>query len=405
MTSRSLDSQIPFGKTLHPSESDMRDFRAYTSRLLTLGELRNSGFVKLVLPPSFRRESLFSVERMNQLKIVHPIEQHVRKLDFMYETTLIPKKSMTFREYRARVDPDLDLPSSQVEALFWAGLHKRAPLYGADIPHTLFSKASPHPWNLHRLPSVLSDILNPLKLSLPGINTPYLYIGSPFTFFAFHTEDYELSSLNYMHNGAPKFWYCIHPKDKKLFEKWVKTHCVEQFVSCPQFFRHKTLLINPYELKRIFGEEITIEKHMQREGEMIVTFSGAYHMGFNWGINVAESVNFGGEDWLAQLYNFRGCRCDRDNLRMDLGKVEEVLGKRDEYKNKKAFLEFRKGVAKMALRGKKLENGTGERKSERKSEQKSPKKGKKICKKERRPRATTNKIGNKERHKISHRRR
>ena len=68
--------------------------------------------------------------------------------------------------------------------------------------------------------------------------------------FAWHTEDLNLSSINYMHYGNPKFWYCVSPKDHKKLEGYVKTKYPEAFLECPEYLRHKTVLVNPYELKR-----------------------------------------------------------------------------------------------------------------------------------------------------------
>lgn len=63
-------------------------------------------------------------------------------------------------------------------------------------------------WNVAHLPSALTRLLPPSK-GLPGVNTPYLYWGMWRATFAWHVEDMDLFSINYIHFGAPKFWYAI----------------------------------------------------------------------------------------------------------------------------------------------------------------------------------------------------
>ena len=62
-------------------------------------------------------------------------------------------------------------------------------------------------WNVAHLPSALTRLLPSSGKSLPGVNTPYLYFGMWRATFAWHVEDMDLFSINYIHFGAPKFWF------------------------------------------------------------------------------------------------------------------------------------------------------------------------------------------------------
>lgn len=64
-------------------------------------------------------------------------------------------------------------------------------------------------WNVAHLPSTLSRLLPSSDKGLPGVNTPYLYFGMWRATFAWHVEDMDLFSINYVHFGAPKFWYAV----------------------------------------------------------------------------------------------------------------------------------------------------------------------------------------------------
>ena len=92
----------------------------------------------------------------------------------------------------------------ELERNYWKTLTYAPPLYGADMPGTLFDERTTS-WNLGKL----DNILDVLGSKIPGVNTAYLYLGMWKATFAWHLEDVDLYSINYLHFGAPKQWYSI----------------------------------------------------------------------------------------------------------------------------------------------------------------------------------------------------
>ena len=61
-------------------------------------------------------------------------------------------------------------------------------------------------WNVNNLGTILSDLETEYGTKIEGVNTAYLYFGMWKATFAWHTEDMDLYSINYLHFGAPKQW-------------------------------------------------------------------------------------------------------------------------------------------------------------------------------------------------------
>lgn len=107
--------------------------------------------------------------------------------------------------------------------------------------------------------------------AMDGIQTPFTYIGAPLSSFAWHIEDGNLCSINFLHTGsAPKFWwvqlwqfitsyitiefiqkfrYIIHKNDSSKFEDLVRRILGKKKL-CDFYIRHKTLMIPPSVLKK-----------------------------------------------------------------------------------------------------------------------------------------------------------
>lgn len=66
-----------------------------------------------------------------------------------------------------------------------------------------------------------------------------------FTFFGLHIEDGGLHSINFLHRGAWKMWYCIPKSEKDKLEALVKKLASELGISCTEYLRHKAMMITP----------------------------------------------------------------------------------------------------------------------------------------------------------------
>lgn len=199
----------------------------------------------------------------------------------------------------------------ELEDKYWKSLNFSNPMYAADMPGSLFDEETTA-WNVAKLPNLLDLLGQPI----PGVNTAYLYLGMWRATFAWHLEDVDLYSINYIHFGAPKQWYSISQKDAPKFEAAMRSIWSQDAKTCDQFLRHKTYLISPSILKSKFG--VNVNKVVHREGQFVITFPIGYHSGYNLGYNCAESVNFAIENWLQYGKTARKCQCEADSVFIDV---------------------------------------------------------------------------------------
>ncbi|KAK7524803.1 hypothetical protein IWZ03DRAFT_341014 [Phyllosticta citriasiana] len=207
---------------------------------------------------------------------------------------------------------------AELEQYYWKTVNFGQPMYGADMPGSLFDEATTS-WNVAKL----ENLLDVLGTKVPGVNTAYLYLGMWKATFAWHLEDVDLYSINYIHFGAPKQWYSISQEDARRFENAMKRIWPNDAKNCSQFLRHKTYLISPQRLESEFN--IKVNKLIHYEGEFVLTYPYGYHSGYNIGYNCAESVNFATEQWLEYGRIAKKCDCESDSVWVDVAEIERKL--------------------------------------------------------------------------------
>ncbi|KAI0830917.1 hypothetical protein F5Y06DRAFT_281847 [Hypoxylon sp. FL0890] len=223
-------------------------------------------------------------------------------------------------DYRMDISDYTPERCEDLERIYWKTLTYAPPLYGADLPGTLFDDEC-DTWNLNKLPNLL-DVLG---TKVPGVNTAYLYLGMWKATFAWHLEDVDLYSINYLHFGAPKQWYSISQGDARRFEAAMKSIWPTEAKACDQFLRHKAFLISPNHLAQYFN--IKVNKCVSYPGEFVVTYPYGYHSGYNLGYNCAEAVNFALDSWLPMGKIAKRCECAQaqDSVWVDVYEIERKL--------------------------------------------------------------------------------
>ncbi|CEN62659.1 Putative DNA damage-responsive repressor GIS1/RPH1, jumonji superfamily [Aspergillus calidoustus] len=226
-----------------------------------------------------------------------------------------------FKDFNYRITDNAEYTYERCEELetaYWKSLMFNNPMYGADMPGSLFDDNTTC-WNVAKLPNLL-DVIGQ---KVPGVNTAYLYLGMWKATFAWHLEDVDLYSINYIHFGAPKQWYSISQEDAPRFEQVMKSIWPSDAKTCDQFLRHKTYLVSPSLLKSQYG--ITVNKLVHYEGEFVITYPYGYHSGYNLGYNCAESVNFATEKWMDYGRVAKKCNCEADSVWIDIEDIERKL--------------------------------------------------------------------------------
>ncbi|XP_032665564.1 lysine-specific demethylase 4C-like isoform X2 [Odontomachus brunneus] len=309
---------IPRIQVFRPTYEEFKDFSRYVEYMESQGA-HKAGLAK-VIPPSewVPRKEGYELDNLN-LTIPAPICQVVTGKQGLYQQINIQKKPMTVKEYcklansdRYRTPRHFDY--EDLERKYWKNITYISPIYGADVSGSL-TDPDVKEWNINHLGTILDYVNKDYGISIDGVNTAYLYFGMWKTTFAWHTEDMDLYSINYLHFGAPKTWYAIPPEHGRRLERLASGFFPSSYQSCQAFLRHKMSLISPQILRQY---SIPCNKITQEAGEIMITFPYGYHAGFNHGFNCAESTNFAAPRWVEYGKRATQCTCSKDMVKISM---------------------------------------------------------------------------------------
>ncbi|XP_068236737.1 uncharacterized protein [Palaemon carinicauda] len=301
-----------------PTWEEFKDFKTYIAYIESQGAPK-AGLAKIIPPPEWcPRKKGYDLEALD-LTIPAPICQVVTGKQGLYQQINIQKKAMTVREFSKLANSDRyrtprHTSFEDLERKYWKNITYVSPIYGADVSGSI-TDPDVDEWNINRLGSILDYVNEDYGISIEGVNTAYLYFGMWKTTFAWHTEDMDLYSINYLHFGSPKTWYAIPPEHGRRLERLANGFFPNSFKACPAYLRHKMTLMSPQILKQY---SIPFNKITQEAGEIMITFPYGYHAGFNHGFNCAESTNFAMPRWVEYGKRATQCQCRGDMVKISM---------------------------------------------------------------------------------------
>ncbi|XP_027904450.1 lysine-specific demethylase REF6-like [Vigna unguiculata] len=323
---------MPVAPEYRPTAAEFQDPIGYIFKIEK--EASKYGICKIIppFPPSPKKTAIANLNRSlavsgstfttRQQQIgfcprrPRPVQRPVWQSGDHYTFTEFESKAKSFekaylkRHTRKGPGPGPGLTPLETETLFWkATLDKPFSVeYANDMPGSAFSPKCRHtgdptsladtPWNMRAVSRATGSLLRFMKEEIPGVTSPMVYVAMLFSWFAWHVEDHDLHSLNYLHMGAGKTWYGV-PRDAAVaFEEVVRVHGYGGEINPLVTFAilgEKTTVMSP---EVFISAGVPCCRLVQNAGEFVVTFPRAYHTGFSHGFNCGEAANIATPEWL-----------------------------------------------------------------------------------------------------------
>ncbi|KAF5730917.1 lysine-specific demethylase [Tripterygium wilfordii] len=332
---------LPLAPEYHPTPAEFRDPIAYIFKIEK--EASKYGICKIVPPvsPAPKKTAIANFNRSLAARAAasssgeksaptfttrqqqigfcprksRPVQKPVWQSGENYTFQQFETKAKSFeKNYLKKCLKKGSLSPLEIETLYWkATVDKPFSVeYANDMPGSAFtpmkSDGGREPgegvtlgetaWNMRGVSRATGSLLRFMKEEIPGVTSPMVYVAMLFSWFAWHVEDHDLHSLNYLHMGAGKTWYGVPREAAVAFEEVVRVHGYGGEINPLVTFAilgEKTTVMSP---EVFLGAGVPCCRLVQNAGEFVVTFPRAYHTGFSHGFNCGEAANISTPEWL-----------------------------------------------------------------------------------------------------------
>ncbi|XP_057791470.1 lysine-specific demethylase REF6 [Salvia miltiorrhiza] len=317
----------------HPTLAEFQDPIAYIFKIEK--EASKYGICKIVPPvPAAPRKTVVSnlnkslvarsesgptfTTRQQQIGFCprkhRPVQKPVWQSGERYTLAEFEVKARNFEKNYLKKYAKKVLSALDIETLYWNAMVDK-PLsveYANDMPGSAFvahksgggkknegaMTVGETEWNMRRLSRENLSLLRFMKEEIPGVTSPMVYVAMMFSWFAWHVEDHDLHSMNYLHLGSGKTWYGVPKEAAVAFEEVIREHGYGGEINPLVTFAtlgEKTTVMSP---EVLLNAGVPCCRLVQNAGEFVVTFPRAYHSGFSHGFNCGEAANIATPEWL-----------------------------------------------------------------------------------------------------------
>ncbi|XP_041346695.1 lysine-specific demethylase 4C-like [Gigantopelta aegis] len=152
-----------------PTLEQFRDFPRFISYMEEHGAHHN-GIAKIIPPKEWK--PCRDYNGVDDFVIPTPVSQFVTGQQGVYQVFNIQKKSLIFSKFKEMANSDLYKPpkvkdNEELERKYWKNVTFNPPIYGADIPGSLYDQDVKE-WNINHLGTILDTVTEEYGVSIPG---------------------------------------------------------------------------------------------------------------------------------------------------------------------------------------------------------------------------------------------